>query len=191
MHLRALLAVLLASSMAEAQLSLSSAVVKKMVNVSTQSSLRDIGSCPPGSIECVGFCCPSGDICSTIYPLCLKCPAGDFLCPDQSGCCPYGRTCQGDYCVANNAGSSSGGSSSLPSWAISLIVIVPLSCAIGICRYNIQRAKESADAYSSIGTNNPVRSATQQAAPAAPPSYQAAAYQGGVGGVGSSQYIVK
>ena len=131
-------------------------------------------ACPAGDFVCSdgSGCCPTGTTCAS--GLCIKktCPSGDFLCSSGSGCCPYGKTCgtgsQSNLCLASPAASSS-----LPPWAISLIVFFPLACLAAACHYQIQKGNQPpADAYS---TFNPVAQA-----PAPQPAYQVAqtAYQG-------------
>lgn len=148
------------------------------------------GACPAGNYACAdgSGCCPTGTICGTgsQADVCLSlpptstCPSGDFACADGSGCCPNGKTCgtgsQSRLCL-------SGPSSALPAWAISLIVIIPLSCLAAGCRYQMQRTASaaSADSYNAAPTTNPAfgqASTTYNAAPSfhpppasAPPSY--------------------
>lgn len=135
-----------------------------------------LSACPAGDYQCAdgSGCCPTGTLCGTgsASDLCLTlptCPTGNFACSDGSGCCPYGRTCgtgsQSDKCLSSPAASSS---SSLPSWAISLIVTIPLACLAAACRYHVQRSAKPADNYVTI---NPAAQA-QPTYQGPPPTYQ-------------------
>jgi hypothetical protein len=140
------------------------------------------GACPPGDYTCAdgSGCCPTGTICGTgskaDFCLLNPCPSGDFACADGSGCCPNGRTC-GTGSQSNLCLSGSGSSSALPAWAISLIVILPLSCLAACCRYQMQRTASaaSADSYNAVPSTNPAfagQASTYNAAPSfqAPPA---------------------
>jgi hypothetical protein len=162
-------------------------------------STANLGACPVGDFQCAdgSGCCPTGTVCGTgaASDLCLKdnCPIGQFLCSDDSGCCPNGRTCgtgsQRNLCLASQPASSS--SSTLPSWAISLIVIFPLACLAAACRYQMQkRAQPPADAYATFNpaaqgpAPQPAYQATQTAYQGPPSTYQPSAppaYQGNSG----------
>jgi hypothetical protein len=110
------------------------------------------------------------------------CPAGDFLCPDSNGCCPVGRTCgtgsDSSYCLT----SSSSSSTSLPTWAITLIVTIPIVLISACSRYACAlRAAQASNTEAFVPSSNPAYG-TPPAYNGAP-SYQASmpppSYQGG------------
>jgi hypothetical protein len=159
------------------------AVVAKGV-VSTRSSVVTNGTalaaaaCPVGEVQCSdlnGDCCPRGTFCGSgrFSDECYTCSTGYFLCANSEKCCPNGNTCgSGSQCIASPT-------STLTTWAIALIVVLPISLIVsGILAYNRRKAARAAEASStfvtmaSVPMTNPLvyNGASTYQASAPPPS---------------------
>lgn len=139
-------------------------------------------ACPAGDFLCRDniYCCPNGAFCGTGSDIgeCFACAAGAYLCPDASGCCPSSYTCgtgsQADKCTKS--------SPVLASWAIALIVTIPIVVIAACVRFCVMRRKAAAPSFNEafVPAANPaygaqpVYNGAQPVYNGAPP-YQAAA----------------